>query len=49
MHIQLGRSLTGLLVSALDVRRVARHTLTVSIAIICLLVGFLLALWDYAS
>ena len=48
MHIQLGRSLTGLLVGVPDVRRVARLTLIVSIAIIHLLVGLLLALLDHA-
>ena len=47
MHIQLGRSLTGLWVGVPDVRRVARLTLIVFLAIILLLVGVLLALPDY--
>ena len=38
----------GLLVGVPDVRRVARLTLIVSIAIIHLLVGLLLALLDHA-
>ena len=46
MHIQLGRSLIGWLVGVPDARRVARLTLIVSIAIIRLLVGLLLVLWD---
>lgn len=44
MHIQLGRSQTGLLVGAPEVKRVARLTLTMSIANIRLVTGFLLAL-----
>jgi len=46
MHIQLGRSLTGWWVGVPDVRRVARLTLIVFIAIIHLLMGLLLSLRD---
>ena len=43
MHMQLGWSRTGLLVGALEVKRVARLTFTVFIANIHLLAGFRLA------
>jgi len=47
MHIQLGRSLTGWWMGVPDVRRVARLTLMVFMAIIRFLLGWLLALIEY--